>query len=206
MTCSFWCLAMSKTWVPGVSGLQVDFGQVTLPSPHRSPSIMALMTTTSSAKPWESYSLKLLYSSQTQRSSNFLTPSATIIPPGCRYKTHLLCALTSQEEIKSNQNLVVGGKTLLSSRGGWGGNGRIIGRWCLVTKSCATSRLLSLFGRDFFFFQSVGKTCPAHPGNSRSVQVREGHGRTFIDMKIYIPICDYIAFTPCEVNDTTYMH
>ena len=92
---SFWCLAMSKTWVLGVSGLWVDFGQVTLPSPHQCPSIMVLMTAISSAKPYESYRLKLLYSSQTQHFYNFLTPlQQTLllaIRAGCIYSLHSPC-------------------------------------------------------------------------------------------------------------------
>lgn len=117
MTYSFWCLPMSKTWVQGVSGLQVDFGQVTLPSPHESPSIVVFMTAISSAKLYECYRLKSLSSNQSQHCSNFLTPlQQTLLLAVGAGRIYSVCSPCRRKWNKI--------KTLLSSRGGWGGNAK----------------------------------------------------------------------------------
>lgn len=106
--------------------------------------------------------------------------------------------LAGGNEIKSKPGCK-GGKTLLSRRGGnWRKEGDLYQQNLVRFLACS----LSL---EKNFLQLVGKTRPVHPGESMSTLVTGGHGRTFLVLKIHIPICEYIAFIPFEINETTHV-
>lgn len=161
---------MSKTCVLGAAGLQLDFGQVPVPSPRQPPSLTAMMTATSSAKPYESYRLKLLPAARPSTAAA-LTPSQQTLVPAMRARgIYSVCSPRRRKHDRIKIQLNGGKRYCLVEVAGEGTGER---RAMFITR--LVGLLTCSLSLEGIFLQSVGKTCPAPPGNSTSVLVREGH-------------------------------